>query len=387
VDVPRQSSGSPRALARPPAPPLLSGPRASAARLPPGPGVYRFRDAAGRVLYVGRAVSLRRRVTSYWGDLGDRGHLAAMVARIARVEAVPCDSAHEAAWLERNLLETRKPPWNRSPSGGQEAEVWIRLSESAPVCGLRVVHQPRPGDPARYFGPYLGGQKARDAVSGLRRMLPLGYAADRFAGAERDLALARGAWSQTPASLAAAVAAVLDREPAAVTALRAGMTARRDAAAARLAFEFAGRLQAELEAVDWVTAEQKVTQAQPSDLDVAGWADGVLVCFAIRGGRLCRWSQRACSAAAARRHLAGPPEPGPWADFARRSAELAARLRLPPGRTGGALALTAGPNWRRACAYRRAGLASPYSAGWVKWNACVKLYQLPESSRMIASMP
>ena len=83
--------------------------REQVARLPPGPGVYRFRDAAGTVLYLGRAVSLRRRVASYWGDLGDRGHLAAMVGRIARVEAVPCASAHEAAWLERNLLERRKP--------------------------------------------------------------------------------------------------------------------------------------------------------------------------------------------------------------------------------------------------------------------------------------
>jgi excinuclease UvrABC nuclease subunit len=62
--------------------------------LPLAPGVYRFRDAAGRVLYVGRAASLRRRVASYWGDLGDRRHLAVMVARIARVEAVPCDSSH-----------------------------------------------------------------------------------------------------------------------------------------------------------------------------------------------------------------------------------------------------------------------------------------------------
>src|SRR5580700_1789314 len=116
-------------------PPVVS-PREQVGCLPLAPGVYRFRDAAGRVLYVGRAVSLRRRVASYWGDLGDRRHLAVMVARIARVEAVPCDSAHEAAWLERNLLQYRKPPWNRSPSGGQEVEVWIRLSESAPAPGL-----------------------------------------------------------------------------------------------------------------------------------------------------------------------------------------------------------------------------------------------------------
>jgi excinuclease ABC subunit C len=81
--------------------------------------------------------------------------------------------------------------------------------------------------------------------------------------------------------LARTIAAVLDRDQAAVAALRAELTARRDAAATALAFEFAGRLQAELEALDWVTGEQKVTGAQ-DDADVCGWADGVLVWFEIR---------------------------------------------------------------------------------------------------------
>ena len=84
--------------------------REQAALLPPAPGVYRFRDAAGRVLYLGRATSLRSRVASYWGDLGGRAHLGRMMAMVARVEAVACDSVHEAAWLERNLLQARKPP-------------------------------------------------------------------------------------------------------------------------------------------------------------------------------------------------------------------------------------------------------------------------------------
>jgi excinuclease ABC subunit C len=290
-----------------------------AAALPRAPGVYRFRDRAGRVLYIGRAVSLRRRVLSYWGDLGDRAHLAPMVARIARVEAVTCDSAHEAAWLERNLLEHRRPPWNRTP-GGQEAEVWIRLSASPRAPGLAVVRQPAPGD----FGPYLGGQKVRDAVSGLGRVLPLGYAADTQAGTERDMARVRGASPAARAGLARAIAAVLDRDQAAVAGLRAELTARRDAAAAALAFEFAGRLQAELEALDWVTGEQKVTRAQ-DDADVCGWADGVLVRFEIRAGRMRGWRQQPCGAAAARRYLEQSP-PG-WAAFALRNAALAARLR------------------------------------------------------------
>ena len=313
--------------------PPAAAPRATVARLPLGPGVYRFRDAAGRVLYVGRAGCLRRRVASYWGDLGDRGHLDAMVARIAQVEAVPCASAHEAAWLERNLLERRTPPWNRSRSGGQEAEVWIRLSQSADAPGVAVARRPRSGDRARYFGPYLGGQKARRAVSGLGRVLPLGLAAywatDPPAGTGRELARVRGASAGVRADLARAVAAVLDRDPGAVTALRAELIRRRDTAAAGLAFEFAGRVQAELEAVDWITAEQKVTQAQPSDFDVLGWAGGVLVRFEVRAGRLSGWTQRACPAPAARRHLASAPaDPSPaWTDFARQTAELAALLR------------------------------------------------------------
>ncbi|HWM98450.1 MAG TPA: hypothetical protein VNO54_15505 [Streptosporangiaceae bacterium] len=296
--------------------------------------MYRFRDRAGRVLYIGRAVSLRRRVLSYWGELGDRAHLGPMVARIARVEAVTCDSAHEAAWLERNLLEHRRPPWNRTP-GGQEAEVWIRLSASPRSPGLTVVRQPGPGD----FGPYLGGQKVRDAVSGLGRVLPLGYAADGQAGTERDMARLRGASPAARAGLVRAIAAVLDRDRAAVAALRAELTARRDAAAAALAFEFAGRLQVELEALDWVTGEQKVTGAQ-DDADVCGWADGVLIWFEIRDGRMRVWRQRPCGAAAARRHLTGTP-PG-WARFARRNAELAARLRPPRAELAARLRSSAG---------------------------------------------
>ena len=58
---------------------MTSAVRAAAARLPRAPGVYRFRDAGDEVLYIGRAVDLRRCVGSYWGPLGDRGHLHAMV--------------------------------------------------------------------------------------------------------------------------------------------------------------------------------------------------------------------------------------------------------------------------------------------------------------------
>jgi excinuclease UvrABC nuclease subunit len=64
-----------------------------------------------------------------------------MVARVRRIEAVSCDSAHEAAWLERNLLTTSLPPWNKTV-GGQENPVYIRLDPRSARPGLSVAHLP-----------------------------------------------------------------------------------------------------------------------------------------------------------------------------------------------------------------------------------------------------
>jgi excinuclease ABC subunit C len=104
-----------------------------------------------------------------------------MVARIARVEALVCDSEHEAAWLERNLLEHALPWWNRIP-GGQEMPVYVRLDLRPRFPGLTVVHEARPSPDARYLGPYLGGLKARLAVSAVHRVMPVAYAADGLRG-------------------------------------------------------------------------------------------------------------------------------------------------------------------------------------------------------------
>ncbi|MEN3305658.1 MAG: excinuclease subunit [Micromonosporaceae bacterium] len=293
------------------------------AALPSAPGVYRFRDGRGRVLYVGRASNLRRRVDSYWGGLRDRAHLTRMVARIARIEAVACDSAHEAAWLERNVLERAMPRWNRTP-GGQEVPVYIRLDTGSRSPGLRTVHSVQSTGDARYFGPYLGGAKVRLAVAALHRVLPLAYAADGLRGAERDMARVRGVAPAGRDALIEAVSAVLDRDPAAASTLRAELVRRRDGAAGALAFELAGRLHEEIEALDWAVGAQRVTLAQPRDFDVCGWAAGVLVRFEVRAGLMCAWTQRECSAAGARPLLASTP--AGWAPFAQRNAELAAEL-------------------------------------------------------------
>jgi excinuclease ABC subunit C len=295
----------------------VTDPRTAARRLPLGPGVYRFRDASGRVLYIGRASNLRRRVQSYWTHLGDRPQLARMVRRIDRIESVWCDSEHEAAWLERNLLEHSKPSWNRT-EGGQEVAGYIRFDAGPSRPGLRFTHTVSPAAP--HFGPYLGGLRIRRAISAVHRVLPLAYTAAAD-GSAREFADLFGIGPGDQEALARTAFAVLRREPAAVTALRAELVRRRDRAAAELRFEFAAKLHDEIAAFDWIVAEQKVSSLEPHDIDVHGWADGVLVRFGVRAGRMCTW---AVTEAAARDRMAATPVA--WRAFAQRNAELAARL-------------------------------------------------------------
>lgn len=294
--------------------------RSVVGRLPGGPGVYRFADERGRTLYVGRAVDLRRRVGSYWGDLGDRWHLRRMVARIARIDALSCDSGHEAAWLERNVLERSLPPWNRI-AGGAEVPLSIVVDRDPP--DLRAVHDAPPGPLT--FGPYLGGNQVRSAVSGLLRAFPLHYTAARLPGSVRDLARVRGFSADDRTTLVDGVIAVLRREPQAITALIEFLTARRDAAASALAYELAARIQSEIEAVGWIGEEQKVHLAGGADATAYGYADGVLLKLEITAGRLDGWRVRPATPRAAAPLVDGTPPQ--WKAYAQRNADLAATLR------------------------------------------------------------
>ena len=293
------------------------------ARLPLTPGVYRFRDAAGQVLYLGRATALRRRVASYWLDLRDRGHLRAMVARVRRIEAVWCDSVHEAAWLERNLLTTSLPPWNRT-MGGQEHPVYIRLDPRPARPGLSVAHLPANRPAVVYFGPYLGSRRVRQAVKGLGRVLPLAYTGAELRGTLLDIARARGLAEADRGHCVETITAVLRREPDAVTGVRARLEELREAAVGALAFELAGDITSELRALEWVTSPQRASSMAATDFTASGWSGGVLSSFIVRRGQVCEWAQAACPESDAAARLAGTPPD--WAGFAQRNAELAAAL-------------------------------------------------------------
>lgn len=78
-------------------------------------------------------------------------------------------------------------------------------------------------------------------------------------------------------------------------------------------------MQAELAALEWLVAEQKVTVADPADLDAYGWRAGIMVRLGVRAGRLCEWEQRRCPRPATL--LAATPTS--WRPFADRAAATA----------------------------------------------------------------
>lgn len=146
-------------------------------RLPAAPGVYLFKSARGKVLYVGKAQSLRTRVRSYLHAGGDgRPRMAHLVDRIAGVEVVVTPSVKDALLLENELIKRHRPPFN------------VRLRDDKQYLGLRLDPReawPRPlpvrrfrPDGALYFGPYTSSSSLRESLSNLRRVFPLRSCSD-----------------------------------------------------------------------------------------------------------------------------------------------------------------------------------------------------------------
>jgi excinuclease ABC subunit C len=296
--------------------------------LPEEPGVYRFRDDHGRALYIGRAVRLRRRVRSYWRDLRDRPHLAAMVARVARIEAIVCASDHEACWLERNLLERSRPRWNRA-LGGQEMAMCLVFEPGGRTPQLRLVHEnsrPQRG-PGLIFGPYLGSAKVRLLASALRRVHPLIYTSDELTGTARELGRIRGVGAEDRTEFVRSVLGILDRKPSPVKEFLAELDRRRDEASTNQSYEIAARVHEERAAAEWLLAPQRMTTLEPAvatSQDLYGWHAGILIKLSMINGRMSVWEQRRCTPERAAGLVTATPRP--WRNVLQRNAELAALL-------------------------------------------------------------
>jgi DNA polymerase III subunit epsilon len=119
----------------------VAGRRGLASGVPTGPGVYLFRDASERVLYVGKATDLRARVRSYFTGRALRAQVERAVEAAARVETRPLGSEFEAALLELELIDRLRPPANtRGADPDRACYLVLTLSEAVPR--LRISNRP-----------------------------------------------------------------------------------------------------------------------------------------------------------------------------------------------------------------------------------------------------
>ena len=138
--------------------------------LPDGPGVYLFRDDAGRALYVGTSRSIRARVRTYFTASETRRRMAEMVAVASTVEAVECDTAIEAEVRELRLIHAHQPPYNRRSKHPQR-RLWLKLTVE-PYPRLSIVRAVA-DDGATYLGPFAGRRAAQTAAEAVYRAVPL----------------------------------------------------------------------------------------------------------------------------------------------------------------------------------------------------------------------
>jgi excinuclease ABC subunit C len=134
--------------------------------LPAGPGVYQHKDAEGKVLYVGKAKSLRNRVRQYFQkSRAPDPRIERMLSRATDIEVIVTDSEVEALILEANLIKQLKPRYNVNLKDDKSYPYIVITNEPYPrVFVTRHVRR----DGSRYFGPYTDVKNVRSALKSIR---------------------------------------------------------------------------------------------------------------------------------------------------------------------------------------------------------------------------
>jgi excinuclease ABC subunit C len=145
--------------------------------VPDAPGSYQFRDAAGRIIYVGKALSLRSRLSSYFQDpVHLHPRTAQMVERAASVEWIVVASDVEAIMLEYNLIKTHRPRFNiRLVDDKSYPYLAVTVGDEWPKA--TVMRGAKRKD-TRYFGPYAHAYAIRETLDLLLRSFPIRTCSD-----------------------------------------------------------------------------------------------------------------------------------------------------------------------------------------------------------------
>ena len=265
--------------------------------LPESAGVYMMKNAAGKIIYVGKAVNLKNRVRSYFtSQHADSPKTRALVSHIRDLEYIITDNEIEALILESNLIKEHKPKYNIRLTDDKNYP-YLRVTVQEPYPRVEIART-RKKDGARYFGPYTNTGYVNETLRLLKKIFPIRSC--------KQAAFARQARPCLNAHIercAAPCCGRISREDyrkmidevilfleGKQEALIKALKKRMEAAADRLNFEKAAELRDQLSAIEKIIARQKIVTGSFADFDVVNLARGVNVTcvqiFFVRGGKL-----------------------------------------------------------------------------------------------------
>ncbi|MDP9343131.1 MAG: excinuclease ABC subunit UvrC [Actinomycetota bacterium] len=279
----------------------MSVPRPLPSSIPDEPGAYLFRDPDGRVLYVGKAKSLRKRLASYWGR-PLHARTEAMTAQAASVEWIVARGEVDALMLEYSLIKSNRPRFN----------VRYRDDKSYPYLALTVGERwPRAQvmrgarrKGVRYFGPYGHAYAIRETLDALTRVFPVRTCSNAFfdqrARAHRpclyyDIGRCAGpcvpeATGVTDESYRGQVESLADFLGGTYRPVLSRLESEMTRASTQLEYERAARLRDQLAAARKAMESQEMVLGHREDLDAIGLDEDDLEAafqvFFVRRGRV-----------------------------------------------------------------------------------------------------
>ena len=268
-------------------------------KLPGKPGVYLMHDETDKIIYVGKAISLKNRVRQYFQSSRNKGaKIEQMVTHISRFEYIVTDSELEALVLENNLIKENSPKYNTLLKDDKTYPyIKVTVGEDYPrILFSRTMKK----DKSRYFGPYTSAAAVKDTIELLNKLYQLrtcNRVLPRDTGLERPclnyhikqcLAPCQGYVSKE--EYRQQVAGALEFLNGNYSPILKDLEEKMNKAAEELEFEEAARYRDLLSSVRQVSQKQKITEGVGEDKDILALyqdeTEAVVQVFFVRDGKL-----------------------------------------------------------------------------------------------------